>query len=154
MAADAIGSIGTSTLDRSKLPQQTDAYSNLKIEDFIKLMITELQNQDPLNPMDNGQLLQQLSSMQTINSTSKLTTTLDSVLLGQNLANAGALIGKTINGLTADGEDVTGKVEQATLVGNVPYLNVGDKSVPIANVRYIMPEGAQVIETPTDESAE
>jgi len=154
MATDAIGSSGTNTVDRSKLPQQTDAYASLQMDDFIKLMITEMQNQDPLNPMDNGQLLQQLSSMQSINSTTKLTSTLDAVLLGQNLANAGALIGKTINGLTADGEDVTGTVEQATLVGNVPYLNVGDKSVPISNVRYIMPEGAQVIDTPTDAPAE
>jgi flagellar basal-body rod modification protein FlgD len=154
MATDAIGSTGTNSVDRSKLPQQTDAYANLKMEDFLKLMITEMQNQDPLNPMDNSQLLQQLSSMQSINSTTKLTTTLDAVLLGQNLANAGALIGKTVNGLTADGEDVTGKVEQATLVNNVPYLTIGDKSIPISNVRYIMPEGAEVIDTPTDESAE
>ncbi len=50
--------------------------------------------------------------MQSINSTKKLTTTLDAVLLGQNLSNAGSLIGKTINGLTDDGEDVTGKVDR------------------------------------------
>jgi flagellar basal-body rod modification protein FlgD len=152
MPTTGIGSTGTSGIDRSKLPTQTDAYGDLQMEDFIKLMITEMQNQDPLNPMDNTQLLQQMSQMQSINSTTKLTSTLDAVLLGQNLANAGALIGKTINGLSADGEDVTGKVDQATLVGNVPYLNVGDKSVPIKNVRYIMPEGATVVETPTDGS--
>jgi flagellar basal-body rod modification protein FlgD len=149
MATSGIGS-SASTIDRSKLPQQVDAYDSLKMEDFLKLMITEMQNQDPLNPMDNAQLLEQVSSMQSINSTKKLTTTLDAVLLGQNLSNAGSLIGKTINGLTADGEDVTGKVEQATLVGNVPYLNVGDKSIPIGNVRFIMPEGSEVVDTPPD----
>jgi flagellar hook assembly protein FlgD len=100
--------------------------------------------------MDNTELLQQMSQMQSINSTTKLTTTLDAVLMGQNLANAGSLIGKTINGLSDTGEDVTGKVDQATLVGNVPYLNVGDKTVPIKNVRYIMPEGAKVVDAPTD----
>jgi flagellar basal-body rod modification protein FlgD len=143
-----LGANGTNLVDRTKLASQSDAYESLDMESFIKLMITEMQNQDPLNPMDNAQMLDQLSSMQSINSTKKLTTTLDSVLLGQNLANAGSLIGKTINGLTKDGEDVTGKVDQATLVGNVPYLNVGDKSVPISNVRYIMPEGATVVDNP------
>jgi len=148
MATTGIGSTIANAVDRSKLPQQTDAYANLQMEDFLKLMITEMQNQDPLEPMDNGQLLQQVAQMQSINSTSKLTTTLDSVLLGQNLSNAGALIGKTVNGLTAEGEDVTGKVDQATLVGNVPFLNIGDKMIPIANVRYIMPEGSEVVDTP------
>jgi flagellar basal-body rod modification protein FlgD len=152
MATTGIGSTGTGGIDRATLPTQTDAFDNLKMQDFIKLMVTEMQNQDPLNPMDNAQLLQQMSNMQSINATTKLTSTLDAVLLGQNLANAGALIGKTINGLSENGEDVTGKVDQATLVGNVPYLNVGDKTVPIKNVRYIMPEGATVVETPGEES--
>lgn len=140
----SIGTTGANTpIDRSKLPKQTDAFGNLGLEQFISLMVTELQNQDPLNPMDNTQLLQQLSQMQSITSTKKLTETLDSVLLGQNLSNAGALIGKTINGLTDDGTEVTGKVDQATLVSNVPYLNVGDKSIKISNVRYIYPEGTE-----------
>jgi flagellar basal-body rod modification protein FlgD len=147
-----LGPNGTNLVDRTKLTTQQDAYDNMNMESFIQLMVTEMQNQDPLNPMDNAQMLQQLSSMQSINSTKKLTTTLDAVLLGQNLSNAGSLIGKTINGLTADGEDVTGKVEQATLVGNVPYLNVGDKSIPISNVKYIMPEGSTVVDDAADSS--
>mgnify|MGYP003618201560 CR=1 FL=1 len=138
-----VSTAGQTTIDRSKLPKQSDAFSSIGLEQFISLMVTELQNQDPLNPMDNTQLLQQLSQMQSITSTKKLTETLDSVLLGQNLSNAGALIGKTINGLTDDGTEVTGKVDQATLVSNVPYLNVGDKSIKISNVRYIYPEGTE-----------
>lgn len=139
-----IGSkLSSDPFDRSKLPQQADAFGSLGLEQFIKLMVTELQSQDPLNPMDNSQLLDQLSQMQSITSTKKLNETLDSVLLGTNLSNAGALIGKTINGLTDDGTEVTGIVDQATLVSNTPYLNVGDKSIKISNVRYIFPEGTE-----------
>jgi len=133
------GTSGGTTVDRSKLPQQTDKFSTLGLEQFITLMVTELQNQDPLNPMDNAQLLDQLSNMQSITSTKKLTETLDAVMLGQNLANAGGLIGKIVNGLTDAGDEVTGTVDKATLVGNVPYLNVGDQSIRISNVRYIFP---------------
>ena len=153
MATNAIStSTATNVADRLNLPQQTDAFDDLNIEDFIKLMVSELQNQDPLNPMDNAQILQQVSQMQSLTATEKLTTTLDSVLLGQNLANAGSLIGKTVNGLTEDGKDVTGEVEQATLVNNVPYLKIGSDNIPISNVRYIMPEGAQVIDTTSSSS--
>ncbi len=150
MATDTIqGIIGpNSVVDRSKLAKQGDAYDNLNMEDFVKLMVSELQNQDPLNPTDNKDMLAQLSQMQQLNSSKKLNTTLDSVLLGQNLANAGSLIGKVVNGLTEEGKDVTGKVDQATLVGNIPYLNIGDQRIPISNVRYIMPEGSTVVDNP------
>ena len=133
------GTTGGKTVDRSKLPTQSDKFSSIGLEQFITLMVTELQNQDPLNPMDNAQLLDQLSNMQSITSTKKLTETLDAVMLGQNLSNAGGLIGKVVNGLTDGGDEVTGTVDKATLAGNIPYLNIGDKSIRISNVRYIFP---------------
>jgi flagellar basal-body rod modification protein FlgD len=133
------GTTGANTVDRSKLPTQSDKFSSIGLEQFITLMVTELQNQDPLNPMDNAQLLDQLSNMQSISSTKKLTETLDAVMLGQNLSNAGGLIGKVVNGLTDTGDEVTGTVDKATLAGNIPYLNIGDKSIRISNVRYIFP---------------
>jgi flagellar basal-body rod modification protein FlgD len=133
------GTTGGKTVDRSKLPTQSDKFSSIGLEQFITLMVTELQNQDPLNPMDNAQLLDQLSNMQSITSTKKLTETLDAVMLGQNLSNAGGLIGKVVNGLTDAGDEVTGTVDKATLSGNIPYLNIGDQSIRISNVRYIFP---------------
>ena len=133
------GTTGGKTVDRSKLPTQSDKFSSIGLEQFITLMVTELQNQDPLNPMDNAQLLDQLSNMQSITSTKKLTETLDAVMLGQNLSNAGGLIGKVVNGLTDAGDEVTGTVDKATLSGNIPYLNIGDQSIRISNVRFIFP---------------
>ena len=120
----------------------SDAFTDLGIEDFIKLMVTELQNQDPLNPTDNNQILQQMSQMQSISSTQKLNTTLDSVLLGQNLSNAGSLIGKTVVGLTDKGDDVTGKVDSVTVLSGVPRLVIGDDSIALSNVRLILPTEA------------
>ncbi|MGC3966691.1 MAG: flagellar hook capping FlgD N-terminal domain-containing protein [Pirellulales bacterium] len=141
MATDTsgVGSTTTPKVDRSKLKPVSDKFSDLAIEDFIKLMVTELQNQDPLNPMDNAQILQQMSQMQSIQSTQKLNTTLDSVLLGQNLSNAGSLIGKTIVGLNDAGKDVTGLVESVTIVSGTPRLIVGKDSIALNNVRLILP---------------
>ena len=145
MDTDTSGVGSTTTtpkVDRSKLKPVTDKFSDLAIEDFIKLMVTELQNQDPLNPMDNAQILQQMSQMQSIQSTTKLNTTLDAVLLGQNLSNAGSLIGKTIVGLTDKGADITGEVESVTIVNGTPRLIVGEESIALNNVRLILPPEA------------
>lgn len=140
MATDT-SAVGSSTpiVDKSKLKPVSDAFTDMGIEDFIKLMVTELQNQDPLNPTDNAQILQQMSQMQSISSTQKLNTTLDAVLLGQNLSNAGSLIGKTVVGLTDKGKDITGNVDSVTVLSGVPRLVIGDESIALNNVRLILP---------------
>ena len=49
---------------------------------FLKLMITELQQQDPLNPMDNKDMLNQIAQIRAVGASDQLTKTLNSVLLG------------------------------------------------------------------------
>src|SRR3989304_7873385 len=80
--------------------------NDLKLDTFLKLMITELQNQDPLNPMENDKMLAQISEMRQIGATDKLTSTLDSVLLGQNIASATNLIGAEVDAISDDNQKV------------------------------------------------
>src|ERR1700749_4407155 len=89
----------------------TDAINNLDLGSFLTLMIKELQNQDPLNPMDNSQMLTQLSEIRQVGSTDKLTSTLNSVLLGQNISSATNLIGANITALSDDNQQVFGTVD-------------------------------------------
>jgi flagellar basal-body rod modification protein FlgD len=135
--------------------QSSDANAplrNLDLDQFIKLMVTELQNQDPLNPMDNSQILSQISQIREIEATDKMSKSLDSlltsqsaVLLGQGLANAGTLIGKKVSGLMEtkvdDGdpdtkdevttETVTGVVDRVSIEDGNAVLHVGDKYFPL-----------------------
>lgn len=115
------------------------------IDDFLKLMIAELQSQDPLDPMENSEMLQQLSQMRSIGATDKLTATLDAVLVGQNLTTASAMIGKEIQALTDDGTNIEGVVDRVTVAaaeddeaGGV-RVHIGDKSISLQNVREILP---------------
>jgi len=87
-------------------------------------MIKELQNQDPLNPMDNKDMLTQLSQIRQVGSTDKLTNTLDSVLLGQNISSATNLIGADITALSEDNQQVSGVVDQVSIDKGVPKLHV------------------------------
>ena len=134
------GSVGTQGQSGAQTAPATDAFKNVDLDDFLKLMITELQNQDPLNPMDNQQLLQQLSQIREIESNLQLTDTLKSLLMGQNLASAGALIGRTIVGLDDDGKTVTGIVERVSLADGKVKLHVGDSQIDLANVSQVLGE--------------
>jgi len=98
--------------------------NNLNLDSFLKLMITELQNQDPLNPMDNSEMLAQINQIREIGATDKLTSTLDSVLLGQNLSSATGLMGADIIAVSDDGEPVSGIVDRVTVDDNTPKLHV------------------------------
>jgi flagellar basal-body rod modification protein FlgD len=102
----------------------TDAINNLDLGSFLTLMIKELQNQDPLNPMDNSQMLTQLSEIRQVGSTDKLTSTLNSVLLGQNISSATNLIGANITALSDDNQQVSGVVDKVSIADGTPKLHV------------------------------
>jgi hypothetical protein len=87
-------------------------------------MIKELQNQDPLNPMDNSQMLTQLSEIRQVGSTDKLTSTLNSVLLGQSISSATNLIGANITALSDDNQQVSGLVDKVSIADGIPKLHV------------------------------
>ena len=69
---------------------------NLKAEDFIKMMITQLQNQDPLQPTGSDQLLSQMSQIGQMQSASSLQTTLQGLAQQNQIGAASSLIGKTV----------------------------------------------------------
>ncbi len=47
---------------------------------FLKLLVTQLKNQDPLNPMDNAQMTSQLAQISTVDGISKLNATLEAMM--------------------------------------------------------------------------
>jgi flagellar basal-body rod modification protein FlgD len=136
MSSGTVNSVGS----QSSTPTSgTDAYSKLDTEVFLKLLITELGNQDPLQPMDSAQIINQISQIRSIQASTQLTTTLEAVLLGQNVATASSLLGRTITGMTDDSRSVTGQVDRVSVVGGEARLQVGDSTVSLKNVSEILP---------------
>jgi hypothetical protein len=112
------------SLANNRSLSSTDAINDIDLGTFLELMIAELQNQDPLNPLDNKDMLAQISQIREVGATDKLTATLESVLLGQNIASATNLIGTEIKALADDGESVEGLVNRVSIDKGVPKLHV------------------------------
>jgi hypothetical protein len=102
------------------------------MDTFLDLMIAELQNQDPLNPLENDELLAQISQIREVGATDRLTETLESVLLGQNIASATNLIGADVVALTDEGERVSGNVRRVSIDGGQPKLDLAVGPVALA----------------------
>ena len=98
--------------------------NDLGMDDFLDLMIAELQNQDPLNPLENDELIAQISQIREVGATEDLTNTLNAVLLGQNISSATNLIGADVVALDETGERVTGNVQVVTIVDGQPKLEL------------------------------
>jgi flagellar basal-body rod modification protein FlgD len=137
----------------AKKPTSTDSVS-ADTDKFMTLLVTQLQNQDPLNPMDNAQMTSQLAQLQTVTGVNKLNTTLESLqssykssesMQATNLIGRGVLVegsgvtlasGKAILGaeLASDADNV--KVVISDAKGNeVDTIDLGAQKagvVPLA----------------------
>src|SRR3954464_2440332 len=98
--------------------------NDIDMNTFLKLMITELQQQDPLNPMDNKDMLNQIAQIRAVGASDQLTKTLSSVLLGQNITSATNLLGADISAITDSGESITGIVNRVAIDKGVPKIHV------------------------------
>ena len=116
---------------------QSDKFS-LKTEDFIKMMVTQLQNQDPTDPVKNQDLLAQMSQIGTLQSQQDLQTSLKGLVLQNSLGAAGNLIGKMVQGLDLDGAQMTGLVTSVRVVDHEVSLELDSgKELKLARVTGI-----------------
>jgi flagellar basal-body rod modification protein FlgD len=96
---------------------------------FLKLLVTQMQNQDPLNPMDNAQITTQMAQISTVSGIDKLNTSIadmgSAMLQSQSLQGA-ALVGKEVllagndlvpdgNGLASGGFELTGPADRVVV---------------------------------------
>jgi flagellar basal-body rod modification protein FlgD len=119
--------------------------SDVDLDDFLGLLLTEMQNQDPLNPMDNAQMLAQLGQIREIGSTNQLTETLSNLAIGQELSSASNMIGKKVSGLDTLAKEITGVVDRVSVQTDPKdssirkvSVHIGDSIVDMNNIREIV----------------
>lgn len=121
-------------------------FSDLDIDQFLTLLITELQNQDPLEPTKNSEIVQQIGQIRDIGATDQLTGTLSNLKESQELVTASSLIGQKVEGLGTDASAVNGVVDRVTVATDEKSssrqvrVHVGNQTMDIKNIRTILTE--------------
>jgi flagellar hook assembly protein FlgD len=128
----AISSTGATTTAAS------DAFASLSSGDFIKVMMSELKNQDPFQPQDSSKLLQQFSDLRNIESSMQLQQTLSNLALQDQLSSASGMMGMQVTGLDASNNTVQGLVTSVLVKDGAATLQLHDGStLGVARVTQI-----------------
>ncbi|TXI07612.1 MAG: flagellar hook assembly protein FlgD [Rhizobium sp.] len=145
-AVDAVNSsTGSSSGTAAQGAAAAGASANLNYNDFLQLLIAQMQNQDPTDPMDASQQISQLASFSQVEQQIQTNSHLETVLQSQWISQASDYIGKQI--MSADGK-TTGTIKEVTVYtdGIIAQTDAGDKILIQAGVT-IAPAGT-AIDTP------
>ena len=128
-AAAAPAAAAVTTTPAARTPSQT--YNS---EMFLKLLVTQLKNQDPSSPMDSTQMISQTSQLASMEQLTSLnTSTTNSYDLEMRSAAANVL-GKQVTWTGSDGAAKSGTVSAVAFSGSTPSLTVGADTVPLSDV--------------------
>lgn len=119
-----VDSATSSTATQNAATSQGSGTPTLGYDAFLKLLVAQMQNQDPTQPMDSTEFVSQLASFSSVEQGVKMNAKLDALITSIALNQADALIGKYISNF--DGS-VSGKVVsvQAFSDGAVAELEDG-----------------------------
>lgn len=112
----------------------SDLASALGKDDFMKILVAQMQNQDPTEPMDNTQYISQLAQFSALEQMQQLNAAF-------GYSKAYALLGKSVSAEITDGDGntqvVSGTVSGVVTINKTPYLNV--------NGNFVSPEAPLVV---------
>ena len=124
-----IPATGNSSGTQNTASNDATKNSTLNYNDFLKLMVAQLRNQDPLNPTDSTEYMSQIAQFSSVEQGINTNAKLDQLLVNSNISQASTMIGLSLT--SADGS-VSGIVTSVRIdsSGSTAILNNG-KEVPI-----------------------
>lgn len=124
---------------KNGVEKQKTGSSNLGKDEFLKILVTQLSNQDPTQPLEDKEFI---SQMATFTSVEQLTNMAGEMkLLRQSIGFSSALIGKTIGwkqtNSNKEEQAMSGVVDSIKIKDNKQYVLVGENEVPIDQITEI-----------------
>jgi flagellar basal-body rod modification protein FlgD len=120
------------TQNQTTVPQAASLASQLGADAFLKLLTTQLQNQNPLNPVDDTQSIAQLAQFSSVQAITDLKNAFTSFESNFSVMQSAGLLGKTVSAQSTDSSGnvttVNGTVKTISIVNGVPEFTLADKS--------------------------
>ncbi len=109
--------------------------SQLNKDGFLQLLLTQLQNQDPLDPMDTNEFMSQLQQMGVVEELTNLNSSFEAFAGSNSMLTATALIGKTVTFTdTTGGTQSTGVVDHVKVQDGTTQVYVNGEAVSLTDI--------------------
>jgi flagellar basal-body rod modification protein FlgD len=103
------------------------APSPVNIQDFLRILVAQLNYQDPLKPMDSEAFVTQLAQFTALQQTQEINDKVTNILAGQGAMQSVGLLGKSVT-VNSGGTQQTGTVSALTFSNGTPLLTVTSSS--------------------------
>ena len=108
-------------------------------QQFLQLLLTQLQHQDPLEPMEQTDFLAQLAQFSSLEGIQQLNTRFDDLLALQELTEGANLLGRTVTYLDpSTGQEASGIVSAAHVDGDRIVLSVGNQRLTLDQLHSLV----------------
>jgi flagellar basal-body rod modification protein FlgD len=107
-------------------------------DQFLKLFVAQLQHQDPMNPMEDGDFMGQMASFSTLEQVTNMAAANTAMATNLQLSQSVGLLGRTVTWMDEADATHTGVVEQVSTIDGKPVLTVsGTEGVDPATITQI-----------------
>lgn len=118
------------------------AKKTLGQDDFMKILATQFQTQDPMKPIEDTAFIAQMAQFSALEQASAVTREISLLRGSQDVATANSYLGHLVTVGDPDGEVVQGEVAGIEVTGGVPRLVIGDHTYALSSVLYVEPKPA------------
>lgn len=132
---DAIGATSTQATQQA----QPTTLGGLGGDAFLQLLVAQLRYQNPMDPSDGTEFLQQTAQFTQVETLQGLADTQAQLMNLTQFSLAVGLNGKTVEAISGDGSHISGDVAGVRFTADGPELQVEAEWIPIANVLEVQP---------------
>jgi flagellar basal-body rod modification protein FlgD len=104
---------------------------------FLEILLAQLQNQNPLKPQESGKFVDQMASLTSLEQMTQISDSLKSFQQSQRSQQFLTLLDKNVKVQTKDGNNLTGKVESVKFTGDSTSVIVGGSEVSTSEIAAI-----------------
>ncbi len=117
-----------------------NASNGLDSSQFMQLLLAQLTHQNPLEPMDNAEMMSQFSQLNSLQELRGINTSMETVSATNQTTYLASLIGKVVKAQRADGKIIEGVVDGVITEMDNPQIRIGTETADLVDILEIKGE--------------
>jgi flagellar basal-body rod modification protein FlgD len=122
------------TLGTTQAGVTTASSSNSDGDSFMLMLMAQLRNQNPLEPMKDNEMMGQITQLNSLQALQTMTILMTQSAVSSQATYATSLIGKHVKAAQDDGSTIEGVVTGTSIVSGQLLLHIGDKTTTLGSV--------------------